>query len=323
MDLTTPIDIEKINNTANQEQPKIAKLMMNNIRETFANFTRYPGNVRNSVDLLTFEEGSIMMPYDPDLQTEKKLGAIDKRSLTVDVGMFYIRDEVERYRATYLALLEDLTLSEKAKLPFESWYLQTITEVGLQDLWLLPYQGLKAATTNAVDITDGYLKKVADGIDDEDISVANGNLYELSDAAVDYTSASIIDELKAQFDLFPAKRKQFGVDIHIPYEYQRMYKDCYISTYPNVTDGDVPIDYLDGTNKKGKLIWESAMGDTKRVIMTVKSNLVYGVDQNTEFGKIIVFRKDSPYYVDATAKSVLGFQIRTFNKRDFNCNNLA
>ncbi len=325
-DLTTPIDITAINDTALQMQPKIKRLMMNNIRETFANFTKYPGDVRSKVDLLTFEEGSIMQPYDPNLATSKNLGVIDKRTLAVDVGMSFIKDEVERYRNTYLAAIEELGLKDKAKLPFASWYLETITMVGLQDLYELPYLGVRNPTgTNAVDITDGFLKIIADEITANNITTAKGNLYTLTGAATDYTAATIGDELKAQFDLLSEKAQQKGVDIHIPYRYKRMYKEWFKAEYPNITDGDVPTEYLDGTDKKARFVWTSAMGTSKRVIMTTKNNLYFGVDKSSgDFGKIMVFYfQNNPYILAATNKSVLGFQIRTLNAREFNVNNLA
>jgi len=325
MDLTTPIDITAINNTANQMQPKIKRLMMNNIRETFAHFTKYPGDVRSTKPLLTFKEGSIMQPYDPTLANAKDIGVIDSRALAVDVGMSFIKDEVERYRNTYLALTSDFSVKEKAKLPFASWYLETITLVGLQDLYLLPYQGVKAAGQNPQDITDGYLRKILNEITASNITVGLGNLYELSASATDYSATNIGDELKAQFALLPAKTQEKGIDIHIPYRYKQMYKEWFKSEYPNITDGDVPTDFLDGTDKKAKFVWTTAMGTSRRVIMTSKTNLYYGVDSSSgEFGKTLVFYfQNNPYILAATNKSVIGFQIRTLDKREFNVNNLA
>ena len=324
-DLTVPIDITAINNTANEQQPQIKRLIMTTIRKVLANFTKYPGDVRSSKPLVTFVDGSTMQPYDPNLANAKQLGILSKREISVDVGMSFVKDEVERYRDTYLGLTEDLALKEKAKLPFASWYLQTITKVGLKDLFKLPYQGVKAAGTNAVDITDGYLKIIADEVIGGGIAVGNGNLYELSGAATDYTAANIGAELKAQFALFPEERQEEGCEIHIPYRYRRMYKEWFKSEYPNITDGDVPTDYLDGEDKKAKFVWTSAMGTSKRVIMTTKSNLVYGVDKSSgEFGKILVFYfNNNPYILAATNKSVIGFQIRTLHKSEFNVNNLA
>lgn len=323
LDLTKPIDIQQVNNTAGQKQPKISRLMMESIKDILKFF--YPEyNVQSTRDLLTFKEGNIMQPYDGQLTTAKDLGVIDKRTLTVNVGMLYVKDEIERYRTTYLVTLEELGLKEK-QLPFAQWYLETIAKVGMQDLHALPWQGVKGAGNTALDITDGFLKIIADEITATNITVALGNLYELTGAAADYTSATIGAELKAQFNLFPALTQKKGVIAHIPYRYKQMYKDWYISEYPNVTDGNVPTEYLDGTDKKCKINWETGIGTSKRVTMAPKNNLVYGIDKlNKEFGKITVFNpNNNPFLVAAVNKIVLGFQIRTLDKREFNVNNLA
>ncbi len=322
-DLTTPIDIQQINNTANQKKPKISRLMMENVREVLAYLTIELG-IQATRDLLTFEEGSIMQPYDPTLANAKDLGVIDKRTLSVNVGMLYIKDEVERYRQTYMVTLQELNLTA-AKLPFAQWYLETIALVGLQDMHILPWQGVKGAGTSTKDITDGYLKIIADEITASNITVAKGNLYELSGSATDYTAANIGDELKAQFALLPALTQERGVIVHIPWRYKQIYKEWFKSEYPNITDGDVPTEYIDGTDKKAKFNWTTAIGTSKRVTMTTKSNLVCGIDNaNKEFGKIVVFRpNNNPFLIAAVNKVVIGFQIRTLDKREFNVNNLA
>jgi len=323
MSATSPIDIQQILNTAGKIQPKISRLMMQSIKTILAGLSpEY--DVQNTRDLLTFEEGNIMQPYDANLTTAKDLGVIDKRTLTVDVGMLYIADEIERYRSTYLVTLEELDLTS-AKLPFANWYLETITQVGLQDLYKLPWQGVKAVGTDPEDITDGYLQIIADEITATNISVANGNLYTLTGAAVDYTSSTIGDELKGQFELFPELTQERGVVCHIPYRYKSMYKEWFKSEYPNITDGNVDTEYLDGTDRKCKFNWTSAIGTSKRVTMTTSDNLKYGIDKmNKEFGKIVVFNpNNNPFLLAAVNKIVIGFQIRTLNSREFNCNNLA
>jgi len=320
------IDISAIQGTAGKMQPEIKKLMMETIRKTFGYLKKYPGDVQSSVDLLTFEEGSIMMPLDTSLSTtNKKLGIIDKRSLAVKVGMGYIMDEIERYRDTYLVTLDELGLKE-AQLPFATWYLRTYADVGLKDLSVVPWQGIhNAAGTTPKDIADGYLKIIADDITATKISVAKGNLYELSGSATDYTASTIGDELKAQFAKFPQLTQEEGVTIHIPYRYKQMYKEWYKSEYTMITDGNVPTEFLDGSDNKAKFNWTSDIGTSKRVVMCTADNLVYGVDKaSKEFGKVMVFNPNgNPYLMAATNKTVIGFQIHTINSRAFNCNNLA
>jgi len=323
-DLTTPIDIQQIQNTADKKRPEINKMMMYNIRKVLATLVHI-SDVQASIDLLSFVEGDIAMPYDPTLANWNKLGDVVKRTATVRVGMIPIKDEVERYRNSYMVTLEDLNLTE-AKLPFAQWYLETITQVGLQSLHKVPYQGVyNAAGTTPVAIADGFFKIITDEKTANNITVAKGNLYELSGAAADYTSSTIGDELLAQYQKFPEITQQEAVvEIRIPYRYKWMYKAWMKTEYPNITNGDIDTEYLDGTDKKAKFIWESGMGTSKKVIMNVPGALTYETDRdNKEFGKMKVFHwQNNPFYIAAVNKIVIGFQIASLDPRVFNVNNL-
>lgn len=325
-DLTTPIDITAIQATADKMQPKIKMLMMQTIRSVLMNLANIKG-IQSSVDMLTFIEGNLAMPYDPTLQNWQKLGDIVKRVANVKVGMVPIKDEIERYRDTYLVTLEDLNLGA-AKLPFAQWYIETITAVGLQSLFVLPYQGVyNAAGTTAIAIADGFFKIIEDekALGVPTISAALGNMYVLSGAATDYTASSIGTELKAQYFNFPEVTQQLAtVEIRIPYRYRQMYREWLVTEYPNLGPNDFDLNYLDGTDKKAKFIWESAMGTSKKVIMNVPGTLTYETDRdNKEFGKMEIFKPDNnPFFIACVNKIVIGFQIHTLDKRVFSVNNL-
>lgn len=326
MDYTTPINIEQVQGTVGKIQPKIKMLMMHSIRTVLVTLSNIKG-IQSSVDLLSFIEGNLAMPYDPSLQNWQKLGDIIKRSAEVKVGMIPIKDEIERYRDTYLITLEDLNLTS-AKLPFANWYLETIAKVGLQSLFALPYQGVhNAAGTSALDIADGYFKIIEDekAKATPTISTALGNMYELSGSATDYDASNIGDELLAQYNRFPDITKQLAtVEIRIPYRYRSAYREWYKTEYPNVAPNDIDMTYLDGTDQKAKFIWESAMGTSKKVIMNVPGNMTYETDRdNKEFGKMKVFHpNNNPFYIACVNKIVIGFQIHTLDKRAFSVNNL-
>jgi len=322
MDLTTPIDITQIQDTADKTRPKIKMLMMQNIKTILSTLYNISG-IQNTADMLTFIEGQQAMPYNPDIPIWNKLGDIVKRTAQVQVGMVPIRDEVERYRKTYLVTLQELNLNEK-QLPFAQWYLETITAAGLQSMFIVPYQGVRnAAGTTALDICDGFFKIIADEKTANNITVAKGNLYELSGGATDYTTSNIGDLLKEQYFKFPEITQQLGtVNIRMPYRYREIYKTWWKNEYPNNIGGDVPTDYLDGTDKKAKFIWESGMGSSKKVIMDVPGVMTYQTDDdNKEFGKMKIWNPN-PFYVACVNKIVIGFQIYTLDSRVFSVNNL-
>jgi hypothetical protein len=323
-DLTTPIDITAIQGTADKMRPEIKKLMMHNIRTVLGTLKNIKG-VQSSVDMLTFIEGNLAMPYDPDLAVWQKLGDIKKRTANVKIGMIPIKDEVERYRDTYMVTLDELNLTEK-QLPFAQWYLETVAAVGLQSLFVLPYNGVhNASGTSAVDICDGFFKIIEDEKTLTNISAGNANLYTLPDGATDYSAANIGDYLKLQYQSFPEITQQLAqVEIRIPYRYRETYREWFKSEYTYLGPNDVDLDYLDGTDKKAKFIWESGMGTSKKVIMNVPGVMTYQTDNdNKEFGKIKVFHpNNNPFYVAMVNKIVIGFQIHTLDKRVFNVNNL-
>lgn len=308
MNYELPIDIVKIQGTADKNLPEIISIMMANMKEMFGYLKKYPGDVQSTKDLLTFEGGTTLGPYTTNLASRntKKLGIIDKRVLQVRVGLSYVSDEAERYRDTFMAEMDELGLQDK--MPFEQWYLHTFTDVALMDLATVPWTGVHNSSGDMPeDVADGYLKIIADEITATNISTAKGNFYTLSGSATDYTSSSIGDELKNQFQKFDQKTREAGVQIVIPYRYIDMYKEWYKSEYTNITDGDVPTEYLDGTNKKAKFIWSSDMGDTKRVVMCKPGMLIWATDKiNKEFGKIKVFHPEgNPLLIGALSKSVI------------------
>lgn len=321
-DLTTPIDITAIQDTANKIRPEIKSLMMQNIQTVLAKLA-IQGGIQHDRDLLTFIDGTVGMPYDSLLQNWNKLGEIVKRTVEVKVGMVPIKDEVERYRKSYMVTLDDLNLTEK-KLPFAEWYLRTYVGVGLKSLHTLPYQGVyNAAGTTPNAICNGYFKIIEDEKTATNISVVKGNMYEVG--AADYTVSNIFEKLKAQYDLFPDVTKEYAeVEIRIPYRYRAIYREWYKTEYSTLSPKEIDLDYLDGTDGKAKFLWESAMGTEKKVIMNVPGNLMYGVDRdNQEFGKPTIFHwNGNPLWIAMLNKIVIGFQIYSLDSRVFNVNNL-
>jgi len=320
------LDIAAIAATAGKMQPEIQRLMMSDIRRTLSWLYKEPGNIQSKKDLLTFKAGSIMQPYDVNLTEAHEMGVLSKRELQVQVGMAYVRDEVEKYRDTYLATLDDLNVP-MSKYPINQWYVETISLVGLNDMAKLPWQGEKSTDKTVIAIADGYLKIIDDEITATNISTSNGNLYTLSGAASDYTSSTIGDELKAQWALLSAELREKGGVIHIPYRYKDMYREWYKSEYPNATEKEISeaLVSLEGTDGLAKFHWDSNMGTTKRVVMTSTTNLVYGVDAaNKEFGKLTAFHPNgNPLLLGSINKVVIGFQIRTLDSSEFNVNKWA
>jgi len=321
MDFLSPIDIQKINGESNKNALPIGRLATKKIQETLS-FLTVEKNVQKTRDLITFMEGTMLQPYNPSvIGAGKDMGAFDKRTLTIEVGMLLSKaDEPERYRDTWLATLSELELKPE-QLPFSKWYLETLAIIAEQDLVQLPFLGKKGAGTTVVDICDGYHEIVNDEITATNISSAKGNLYDASA----YTAANIGDQLKEQYLKFPDQTQQRGgILAYVPWNMRELYREFLINKYQyQVADGDVKMDYLDGTDKKVKHNWLAAMGSSQRVYMTTAGILKYGLSSPDIYGKITVFNPNgNPYLVQATKKVPIGFQIQTLDSRAFNSNDI-
>jgi len=323
MDLLTPIDITKLNDSSRLKAQQLGMLAMKNIEETLSYLTIERG-IPNIKDFWMFEEGSVLMPYFPSIiGAGKDIGKIEKRTLMLDIGMLLTKaDEVERYRNTWTA--ENMKFNLKANQnPFGDWFLKVLMNIEKQDLDQIPFLGVKNAVgTTPKDITNGFHKIVDLDVIAGTISVALKNQY----AAAAYTAANIGDQLKEQYQLFPDFVQQSGnIEIFAPWNMRELYRGWLINKYTyTITDGDVMLDYLDGTNKKCKINWLSAMGTSQRVYMTSKDNLICGLSNPDIYGPVYIFNPgNNVYLIQATKKYPIGFQLRSINYRMFNTNNIA
>ena len=122
MDFLSPIDIQKINGESNKNASDIGRLTTTHIQDTLDYLTP-ERKVQKTRDLITFLEGTMLQPYNPNvIGAGKDVGAFDKRVLTIEVGMLLTKaDEPERYRDTWLIYLDDHELKPQT-LPFSKWY---------------------------------------------------------------------------------------------------------------------------------------------------------------------------------------------------------
>lgn len=321
MDFLSPIDITKINQKSNEQAVKIGRLVTKSITDSLFYLFPYK-NIAKTKDLVTFEEGSLLMPYDPDIIGKgNNVGVFDKRVLVIEIGMLLTKaDEPERYRDTWLEALSDLELSPN-QLPFATWYLQTLQFIAEQDLDLLPFMGVHSTPSQKpFNICNGYHKIVDNEVVLGTIAAGKGNLFATGGA---YTAANIGDLLLDQYNHFPAiVREKLVVDAYIPFDMRSMYKAWLTNKYQyQVADGDPIVNFLDGTNQKCRLNWLSAIGNNQRVMMSLKENMTFGLSTPDIYGKITTFNPNAnPYLVQSTKKYPIGFQIASLNSRLFNVN---
>ncbi len=319
MDLTKPIDISSVNNTAVKYKKEIQTLDMLSANEMLQHFTLVSG-VTDSLVLSHMIPGlNNSRGYDGTFTADKKIGTIVPRTLTVRPIVYELSDEPERLRRTFLTEVRGKVENPEA---FYRWLINWCIAKASEELYdVLTDAAYDAATagTHINKAFDGLETIIAAEIVSTAISAANGNYY---DPGTAYTSANIGDLLLAQWRTMPATFRKKGGDCHISFDMGDMYDDWYKGEHdaPPMVDTAGQM-FLDGTNGKCRIIRHSNISN-QRVIMTRKENIVYGTDKLSDMSSLNAFISGNPYLFTATMKYVFGIQIVTLDKSMFSTNKL-
>lgn len=314
-----------LNSESEKNNGKIMQHFMNDVKRQLPYLTVMTG-IQNSKPLDEIIPNSdIIGDWDPLVTgAGKEIGAIGRRTITLKVGLagpFLV--DPETYRSTYLETIESLGVSPK-NFPYEAWLPGYLASLTAESLYEVPWRGeYTRPMTTSRHLCDGFFPIIEDEITATNISAANGNYLDLTTG---YTTSNIITKLKAQWALFPDATKQSGKIIaHIPEVYKEMYRTNMMTLYPNRYNsaGDVPIDFLDGTDGKLKLQFMYELNpqgaEAAKVVMTTKDNLVLGMsDMGTGVEYKWNFFAPTNYVAKGSAKVALATQLRSIDKRVFN-----
>ena len=171
------------------------------------------------------------------------------------------------------------------------------------------------------DSFDGPLTIIKKGIDEGEISQANGNLYT---GMAELTVANIGTELLKMYRAIPQTMKKYEVQMHISIDLGEMYDDWLDAQGVLVTGSGAETagqQYLRNTNHKCKLVRLSGMPEGSQFIwITIKENQFYGYDKESDMSTLVPFNSGNPYLYTAAGKFVIGFQFASFDKSIFLCN---
>lgn len=319
MDLTKPIDIASVNNTAVKYKKEIQTLDMLSANAMLQHFTLVSG-VTDSIVLSHMVPGvNNSRGYDGTFTADKKIGTIVPRTLTVRPIVYELSDEPERLRRTFLTEVRGAVENPEA---FYRWLIDWCIAKASEELYdVLMVADYNAGTAgNHINLAfDGLETLIADEITATNISAANGNYY---DPGAAYTSANIGDLLLAQWRAMPATFRMKGGDCHISVDMGDLYDDWYKSEHdaPPMVD-TAGQTFLDGTNGKCRIIRHSNITN-QRVIISRKENIVYGTDKLSDMSSLRAFESGNPYLFTAVMKYVFGIQIVTLDKSMFSTNKL-
>jgi len=319
MDLTKPIDISSVNNTAVKYQKEIKTLDMLDASRMLQHFAMISG-VTDSIVLSHMIPGDAnSRGYDGTFTADKKVGTIVPRTLTVRPIVYEIADEPERLRRTFLTEIRGVVENQEA---FYRWLIEWCLAKASEELYnvLMSADFDSVNAGNGISLAfDGLETIIADEITATNISAANGNYY---DGGTAFTSSNIGTLLLAMWRSAPASFREKGGIMMLSSELGDMYDDWYRTEHdaPPMIDTAGQI-HLDGSN--GKCIIDRQPNiSNQRVVLFRKGNIVYGVDKMSDMKSLKAFNSGNPYKFTATMKYVFGLQIVTLDKSMFITNKL-
>lgn len=169
----------------------------------------------------------------------------------------------------------------------------------------------KEGGDTTADVCDGLLTIAEDEMTAGNISVANGNLYEMPEL----TYENCCDEIKKfVFSMDPYLRADKNF-LFVPTEVVDMYNESYLLTHSDVPynqEYDQP--YVEGSNKRLTLVGLPQLAGTDIMFATCKKNLLYGTYLGSDKDFVDIIRVNH-YEMSMCSDMWMGFQFRTLDKR--------
>jgi len=319
MDLTLPIDIQQVNNTAVKYSNMLKGLNMMMLNDILLNCTPVLG-VQDSVKLGKVEHGSIAKKYTGTFTGDQALGTVVPRTLTVYPVVAEMSDEPERYRRSFIT--EVAGGLDPNKHPFELWLIQHGINLASEDMFYNIFAAKYQAGSTIATAFDGWLSIIDADILSGLISAVNKNLY-VGDAAI--TRANAGDYL---LDMWRSRHKalrNLNTEMWLPLAVADLYDDWYRDEHDNPPFVDqAGQTFLEGSNGKCRLLRSAAMPEgSQKIILTTRENMVYGTDKLEDLKKMVPFPSGNPYKFTAAMKFVWGTQFISIHEREFATNDLA
>ena len=304
MDLTKPIDISAINNTAKIYDKQIRTLNTLDAMNVLKNFGLRTG-FKESVDIHEFQNAfGNSKKYTGSFTGGIAIGAIVPRNLKIYPVVYEMMDEPERYRATFIndvacgKILETTT--------FELWMVQRGIENASEELYNVLFSAVRSdvVTDTGIEFAfNGLETIIAADIVSTKISAGNKNYY---DAGVAFTASNIGDKLKAMWRSAHATMKQKGGKMFLSVALAEMYDDWFFTTHDKWPQVDMyGQTLLEGSNGLATFVKLSNMNN-QRVILTMDGNITYGTESINDMKNLQAFQSGNPYVFTATMKYTFG-----------------
>lgn len=317
MDLTKPIDITAVNNTAKTYDKEIRTLDKLDVAKILQHFKLRPG-VRGSVEITEAQhtdEGS--GKYTGAFKSDRKSGTLVPRTLQVWPCVHEVADEPERYRTMWLSEVVSGRLDPNTH-PFERWLLEFEIGNASENLYNIFWTATRSedpANVSLAHAFNGPLTILRSEVTAGKISAAIGNLFQFSAVL---SAANIGNQLLAMYRSAPQTLKEkSSVTMHMSVAHGEMYDDWYKANHDAPPAVDVAGQVvLEGTNGKVKIQrYSSFPSDNDEVILTVDGNGVWGTDKPSDMKDLKAFPSGNPYLFTAAMKYLFGTQFESIHPR--------
>ncbi len=315
MDLTKPIDITAINNTAKQYDKQIRTLNLLDVMNVLKKFGLRTG-FKESVDIHEFQNAfGNSKKYTGTFTGGIAIGAIVPRNLKIYPIVYEMMDEPERYRATFINDVACGKVLETTS--FELWLVERGIEAASEELYNVLFTAVRSdvVTDTGIEFSfNGLETLIANEITSTKISAANKNYY---DAGVPFTMGNIGDKLKEMWRSAHPTMKQKGGIMYLSIVLAEMYDDWFFTTHDKWPQVDMyGQTLLEGSNGLVSFVKLSNMNN-QRVILTMDGNITYGTESINDMKNLQAFQSGNPYVFTATMKYTFGLQFESVHQRKF------
>ena len=308
MNFADPIDITAVIGAVKKHKDLMVAIDAGEARDILQHFTPIPG-VKDSIELGKTILMSVSRKYTGEFKGQVESGKIVPRRLIVRPCVMEMADEPERYRRTYITEVKGGLDANKH--PFEIWIINyglKSASKDLHDVMLTAQYSDEESKTALSDSFDGIFTILMSEKAKGNISTSKKNMFSTGVM----TRANVGDKLLEMWRHMPATFRKHGGKMYISEDLGDMYDDWLDDQGTLVTGSDAETagkKYLRNTNKKCELVRLCGMPEGSQcVLLTIKENIFYGYDKDSDFTSMLPFPSGNPYKFTAAGKYLLGFE---------------
>lgn len=185
-------------------------------------------------------------------------------------------------------------------------------EVGAALYWAQWGAKRNAEGSKTTDLFDGFDTIAAKEIEDGNVSVAKGNLYDIDITTIDKTNA--VETLKDIWRKADHHLKQGKCKLFVPSRILDAYNDDY-----KITTGSIAYNtqfnqtFVEGSGNKCEIVALPNKADSKYMQLTTKSNMLVGTCQMSDEESVSV-EKYAPFTLSFVMTMFYGVQYESINK---------